>query len=44
MSIINLDIQKQLIQKKEYQDFKFSERSVLYNSSSMRVCSVGVLS
>jgi hypothetical protein len=43
-TFLNLDIQKQLTQKKEYQDFRFGERSVITQSSSMRVCSVGVLS
>jgi hypothetical protein len=29
VTFFNLDIQKQLTQKKEYQDFKFSEESVI---------------
>jgi gag-polypeptide of LTR copia-type len=28
-TFLNLDIQKQLTQKKEYQDFRFSEKSVI---------------
>jgi hypothetical protein len=46
-TFLNLDIQKQLTQKKEYQDFKFSEKSVItqfikYKSMFSRCIELGV--
>jgi gag-polypeptide of LTR copia-type len=47
-TFLNLDIQKQLTQKKEYQDFKFSEKSVItqfikYESMFSRCIELGVI-
>jgi gag-polypeptide of LTR copia-type len=47
VTFLNLDIQKQLIQKKEYQDFRFSEKSMItqfikYESMFSRCIELGV--
>jgi gag-polypeptide of LTR copia-type len=46
-TFLNLDIQKQLTQKKEYQDFRFSKKSVItqfikYESMFSRCIELGV--
>jgi hypothetical protein len=47
-TFLNLDIQKQLTQKKEYQDFRFGEESVItqfikYESMFSRCIELGVI-